>query len=248
MRSRLVFVPVLSEAPIALEDLTKQGRACTNHNTPQAYQRCSNGGVNYTRDCMLNKFSKYLIIVSLALIVFGCGSGSPTPPVVQPSLIVYQYGDSITRQAGTILLDYLPAGSTANNMGLDGQKASDATNGRYGSMPVLEQGKVYTFSWGVNEALNGFTDSEYELPMNHVFNACKGFKCVIEAPWLMVNPQNNAPEAVVRYRAILKRLGVQYNIPVIFEDSQEHIGDGIHPNEAHARIRAKLLADAILKL
>jgi hypothetical protein len=197
---------------------------------------------------VLDKFSKFLIVISLALIIFGCGSGAPNAAPVQEPVVVYQYGDSITRQAGTTLLDYLPVGSTVVNMGLDGQKASDATNGRYGSMPIFEKDKIYTFSWGVNEALNGFSDLDYELPMNYVFNACKGYKCVIEAPWLMLNPQNNAPDAVIRYRAILKRLGAQYNIPVVFEDSQEHIGEGIHLTEAHMRIRAGLLAAEILKL
>ena len=120
------------------------------------------GGTNFTN--MLDKFSKLLIVVSLILIIFGCNEGSTNNEIVQTPLVVYQLGDSITRQSNQTLLEYLPQGSIVYNLGLDGQKASDATNNRYGSLPVFEQGKVYTFSWGVNEALNGFSDLEYELP------------------------------------------------------------------------------------
>lgn len=187
-------------------------------------------------------FNLALLAACFMFALAGCGSGSQNPVRVE------QRGDSITMEAKQILADYLPAGSEVINLALDGQKASDSISGWYGSMPVFRTDTVYTFSWGVNEALNSYSDLDYSQSMEYVFKACQGFKCVIEAPWLMTSPRADSPNTVIRYREILRKHGIKYNVPVVFEDNQEHVGDGIHFREPHMRLRAQLLADAILKL
>ena len=186
---------------------------------------------------------KYLhtLIISLSIILAGCGS-SNTPEVIANSkpVRVEQRGDSITNQAGQILADYLPAGSDVINLGVDATIAQET------NIPVFQLGTIYTFSYGANECMRNISPESYRLSLNDILHRGRGFALVLEAPWRILASQCNPN--IELYRDVVVNLGKQYNVPVVIENDQSHIGDELHIPEAHTRARAQLLAAAILKL
>lgn len=174
------------------------------------------------------------------LFLAGCGSGASAPIPDKP-VRVEQRGDSITHQAGQMLADYLPVGSTVINLGVDGAMARDIT------VPAFQSGTVYTFSYGTNECLGGVSPDDYRATLNHILNAGRGYSVVLEAPWRVVDPRCNP--TIEQYRQVVVDLGKQYSVPVVIEDDQTFNAiDGIHIPESHMRSRAQLLAEAIKAL
>jgi hypothetical protein len=178
-----------------------------------------------------------LLVACFLYVLTGCGGGaaSPIPPVR-----VEQRGDSITHQAGQMLADYLPTDSVVINMGVDGAMARDI------GTPAFRADTVHTFSYGVNECIGAVSPESYRETLNHLLAAGQGYKIVLEAPWRVVDPRCNP--TIDQYRAVVVELGVRYGVPVVIEDDQTHIGEGLHLPESHMRTRAQLLAAAILKL
>jgi GDSL-like Lipase/Acylhydrolase family len=197
------------------------------------------------------KLYRLRITIFIAMILIACAADVgiyPEPVTATPVHVVY-YGDSLVHQSGGRLQKLLPVGSTVDNRGLDGQMAWHAIGGSYGSIDY-NQNKIYVIAWGTNEALQGIADAQYRGDINHILVQLKGKKVVIESPPLLTNPQNDAPTTVVRFRAILRELGVTHAVPVVDSVLRQDTwdGGGIHPSSEHYDERAKALAAAILKL
>ena len=182
-------------------------------------------------------FNWALLAACFLYVLVGCGAGAPSP---DKPVRVEQRGDSITHQAGQMLADYLPTGSEVINMGVDGSMARDI------GTPAFRADTVHTFSYGVNECIGAVSPESYRATLNHILTAGRGYLIVLEAPWRVVDPRCNP--AIDLYRAVVVELGKLYGVPVVIEDDQTHIGEGIHLTESHMRVRAQLLAAAILKL
>jgi hypothetical protein len=153
---------------------------------------------------------------------------------------VEMYGDSITHQAGQTIEEFLPC-YTVTNHGSDGTMAYQMP------IPPWDKETVYTVSYGTNECLNSVSIESYRLSLNHILNAGRGQRIVLEAPWLVVDPRCNPN--IDQYRAVVVDLGKLYGVPVaVLNVNQDHIGEGIHLTQAHMRERARLLAAEVLKL
>ena len=197
----------------------------------------------------------FIICVFAALALLGCG-GSDLPTAHIAPVRVEMRGDSITAAAmeesapGTPLIaKYLPAASEPVNLGLGGQRAWDSVVGRYGSLPsVWRADTVYTFSWGANECLQGLEVEWFKAQLNHILWVSAGYKRVIEAPWRMQNNTSDCNARIDLFRKAAVDIAAQYNVPVVIEDAQDNIGEGVHLTQDHMNRRAKLLADAVLKL
>jgi hypothetical protein len=166
----------------------------------------------------------------------------PEPALLTPlaPCHVKRNGDSITRQAGGDLKEFLP-NCVIDNLGVDGAMARDI------GTPVFESGVTYSFSYGTNECLGAVSPEDYRLTLNHILHTGKGHRIVLEAPWRVVDPRCNP--RIEEYRQTVIDLGKAYNIPVVELDmNQDHIGEGIHLPPSHMRERARLLAAVILKL
>lgn len=181
------------------------------------------------------------LFLALCLLFTACGDG--LQPVITRNAAtcrtVYMYGDSITNQAGQTIEQFIPCYTIVNH-GSDGTMARDMV------MPAWSKEAVYTISYGANECLGAVSPDDYRLSLNHILNAGRGYKIVLEAPWRVVDPRCNP--MIEQYRTVVVELGKQYSVPVVIENTQEHIGEGIHLTQAHMRERAKLLAAQILKL
>lgn len=186
---------------------------------------------------------KLFSILTLVLSLAACG-GSDNPPEMTDPVHVKVSGDSITLQSGNRLIDVgvLPAGSTMENRGNNGQRAQEMIDGTYGSLPELNKAFVYTFSFGTNECLQGKSTSEYLSSMEDILTRYRGYRVVLEAPWRVTSPRCDS--RIDAYREGLRLLGIKYNVPVVIEDSQETT-EGIHLTSKHMDDRARLLATAI---
>lgn len=183
------------------------------------------------------KLAAIFMAVSIILNLQSCSDSQPTVQAPKCST-VHMYGDSITHQAGLTIAEFLPCWSIENN-GVDGTAIWDMP------MPDLNKNHVYTISYGTNECLSEVNVEIYKSTLNHVLVGLSGYKVVVEAPWRVTHPSCRNIED---YRQAAVFLGNKYNIPVVLEQDQTHIGDGIHLPYAHTRERARLLAEAVLKL
>lgn len=180
----------------------------------------------------------FVILLTLA----GCGDGVPNVASSDTAACrtVHMYGDSITHQAGQTIEEFLPCYTVVNH-GSDGTMARDMV------VPVWGKDAVYTISYGVNECLGNVSPESYRLSLNHILNAGRGQRIVLEAPWRVVDPR--CSDNIEQYRQVVVDLGKVYGIPVAELDmNQDHIGEGIHLTQSHMRERARLLAAEILKL
>jgi hypothetical protein len=196
---------------------------------------------------------KLLTILTLSLAACSGGGSTPTPEAKKP-VRVERRGDSITQQAGDDLYKFVAAGSTVINMGLAGATAAGTAQETYGFMPLpLDANTYYTFSFGTNECLNNLGTAFLESNLNHIIVQLKGYRTVIEAPWLVVNP---ACSGIESYRQVVVGLVAKYkalpgyNITRPELDMRlDHDGiAGIHLLSDHMEWRASLLADAIYTL
>jgi hypothetical protein len=197
---------------------------------------------------------KLLAILALSLAACsGGGSSTPTPEAKKP-IRVERRGDSITQQAGDDLYKFVAAGSTVVNMGLAGATAAGTAQGTDGFMPSpLDANTYYTCSFGTNECLNNLGTTFLESNLNHIIVQLKGYRTVIEAPWLVVNPACHGIEA---YRQVIVDLVAKYQampgyniIRPELDMRLDHDGvAGIHLLSDHMEWRASLLADAIYTL
>jgi hypothetical protein len=187
------------------------------------------------------KIYRLHIALFTAMILIACAAdvGIYPDPVPLNNHILKRHGDSITHQAGDDIKEFLPSW-LVENRGVDGAMAQDI------GTPAFEVGVTYSFSYGTNECLGAVPPENYRLSLNHILNAAKGYRVVLEAPWRVVDPRCNP--RVDEYRQVVVDLGKAYSVPVVIEDNQDHIGEGIHLTQAHMRERARLLAAAILKL
>ena len=181
------------------------------------------------------------LLIIVACMFSGCGSGTPEAPVAPVCRVVHMYGDSITHQAGQAIEEFLPCYTVINH-------GSDGTMAYQMPMPTWDKETVYTISYGTNECLNNVSLDSYRLSLNHILNAGRGYKIVLEAPWLVVDPRCNWQ--VEQYRQIVVDLGKLYNVPVATLDLDQSFNpnDGIHIPPDHMRERANLVAAEILKL
>lgn len=199
-----------------------------------------------------------LYSVLLAIVLSACGSGEQeAPSAVKGPVTVELRGDSITRQSYQYLESYVAPGSTVINLGLDGARASDVESGRYGSMPPSPNPNTYySFSFGTNECLNGFSAEVYQSGLERIIVHMKGYRTIIESPWLI---QYGGPTTcfahIDSYRRATQDLYIKYkstpgyNLIMPEVDMRtDGIGDGIHLDESHSRHRMQLLATALYKL
>jgi hypothetical protein len=199
---------------------------------------------------------KILIFLVIALLS-ACGTGGGEVPVVErprTGVVVHLYGDSVTDGAAPYLSNYLAAGSTVYNYASWGQRAGGAIND---GLPVnRDANHYYTFSWGVNECLNGEGTVYFQNSLEHIIQYMKGYRTVIEAPWhVLYGGIYNCTANIDNYRLVVQNLYHKYKdasgyniaMPEI-ESRTDNIGDGIHLGEEHSRFRMQLLADAIYKL
>lgn len=180
----------------------------------------------------------------LVVLLFACAADYGAYPVTSSDSAscrhVEMYGDSITNQAGQTIEEFLPC-YTVTNHGSDGTMAYQMP------MPAWDKETVYTISYGTNECLGSVSPESYRLSLNHILNAGRGQRIVLEAPWRVVDPRCNWQ--IEAYRQIVVDLGKLYGVPVTALDpNQDHIGEGIHLTQPHMRERARLLAAEILKL
>lgn len=194
------------------------------------------------------------IILSLFLFLSACGGGTsePAPKLTSPIHIIVS-GDSITLQGGNGILSHVlntRPGSTMENRGRNAQRAQEMIDGTYGSLPDLNKEHVYVFSFGTNEFLQGRTVQEYIASMEDMLVRFKGYKVVLEAPWLVVAPGCNCyggGNTIVQFRDGLVALGAKYKVPVApLEYSLENT-DTIHLTGKHMDERAALVAKTILE-
>lgn len=153
---------------------------------------------------------------------------------------IEQRGDSITYFAQQMLKEYLPADATVINLGVGGQRAREIT------IPTFRTDTIYTFSFGTNECLSAVPVAEFRQTIANILELGKGYKIALEAPWLVTHP--SCAPVVNQYRAAIVSLGQQYGVPVSIENTTDHDGGGVHLTQAHMQLRARLLADAILRL
>jgi hypothetical protein len=180
-------------------------------------------------------------VILCLLLLAGCGDGAPTVTSSDTATcrVVHMYGDSITRQAGQTIAQFLPC-YTIINHGVDGSIA------RHMTIPKWDKEAVYTISYGANECLKSISAAEYRLSLNHILNASVGQKIVLEAPWRLVNPA--CSPRIDQYRAVVLELAELYNVPVAELDmNRDHDKWGIHLLLPHTTHRAKLLAAEIIK-
>lgn len=186
-------------------------------------------------------------LTSIAAITQGCGSSeAPVVPAPTKKRKLVMYGDSITNQAGQIIEQFLP-GWEVVNLGVDASILADVIK----PMMVFDPDTVYSFSYGANECLGQrISVEDYWSSWNHVASQAKAggrnIKVVFEAPWLLLDPRCNP--YIEAYRAEVLRVGKAYGIPVVIENNQDHIGEGIHLTQAHMTARAALLAAEVLKI
>jgi hypothetical protein len=202
-----------------------------------------------------------LFLTSLPVtLLAGCDSGVGVPVVpvvvVRRPVRVEQRGDSITHQSGDYLWQALPAGSFVVNYGLDGQQASDAVAGIYGTLPTtLDKDTFYTFSWGANECLQGSGPEVFKSNLQHIITQMRGYRTILEAPWSLTNQSSACSDHIQEYRQVIVDLvrtyqgipGYNIGMPVL-DTNQDNIGEGIHLGADHSKLRMKLMADAIYKL
>lgn len=181
------------------------------------------------------------VILLVALLTACSDSDEPTG---LNAVHVKASGDSITLQSGNRLIDsgVLAPGSTMENRGHNGQRAQEMIDGTYGNLPEKNMDFVYTFSFGVNECMQGKSTSEYIGSMEDILTRYRGYLVVLEAPWRVTNP--NCSDRIDDYREKLQLLGIKYNVSVVIEDSQETT-ESIHLTSKHMNDRARLLATTI---
>jgi hypothetical protein len=186
------------------------------------------------------------LIASVCVALFACGSGTSGPIAVELR------GDSITQAAKGILADHLP-NSKVTNLGLGGQKAGDMLAGTYGSMPnTRSYDTVYAFSFGANECIRNTPLAEYKKNIDAVVVAMKGYKTVLEAPWLITTDENGCNLKAPAFRQAVVDTVAKYSaysdyritMPAL-DYYQEPNGDIIHPGIEHLHKRAQLMAEAI---
>lgn len=181
----------------------------------------------------------FLILILATVLLTSCSDGITTPPPPVTCRKVEMFGDSITRQAGQIITQFLPCYTVINH-------GADGTMVRHMRHPVWDDETIYTISYGANECLRGVSVSDYRLALNHVLNESKGKKVILEAPWQLVNPLCSS--RIDQFREVVVGLSKKYDVPVVELDmNRDHDGAGIHLPQSHTTSRAKLLATEILK-
>lgn len=187
---------------------------------------------------MIKQAIAYLFIALVAILLIACNDGTSTVTSSDTATCrtVHMYGDSITHQAGQTIEEFLPCYSVINH-GADGTMARDMP------MPVWDKEAIYTISHGVNECLGNVSPESYRLSLNHILNAGKGQRIVLEAPWRVVDPR--CSDNIEQYRQVVVDLGRFYGVPVAIENNQDHIGEGIHLTQNHMRARAEVVANLI---
>ena len=178
---------------------------------------------------------KYHIAILAAALLISCGDTEPVKTATPCH--VKMYGDSITHQAGQTINQFL-LGCTVENLGVDASILDDVLE----PIMYLDKALIYTFSYGANECIGGRKSvSEFTSSLNHLAVQSIGHRVIIEAPWNLTHPACDAKS----YRQAALDVGAKFNMPVVIEDSREHIGDDVHIPYSHTFVRAKALADAI---
>jgi hypothetical protein len=195
---------------------------------------------------------KLFFIGLLVSILTACGGGTPEPVVTKRAIHVVLLGDSVTRQSGDTLLKHLPPGSSLDNRGLDGARASDFLTGRYGNLPLPWNPEfVYVVSFGANECLGGqpvsdLVDATKAIVEHGRAAGAKNF--VIEAPWRVLHGINQCNVRIAQFREEVIKMAAAIGVPFALEFDTESIGDAVHITQRHNEIRAAELSRAIFTL
>ena len=182
------------------------------------------------------------ILICASVVLFGCGSGSGSAPestVVKAAI----FGDSLTNQSNTTIMQFLPTGSELIIFGVDGHTAFDAFIG-YGGAETYESKLARVPSdycvilgYGTNEAIQNIPPVRYSEDIARLIGMAKiAHRCVILDAPVFIRPISE------EYIAVLYNFG----IPV---SSKPYVGlrDGIHPDSLGYVDRARELASVLIK-
>jgi hypothetical protein len=223
---------------------------------------------NYRQAVCIDLVSVLFLIGALVMLLVACSPGTTAPPVARNGKL---YGDSIMRAFPVAeMMMYLPAGSSAGNVGVDGQTLRQAELGEY-----AQSGKSFATdmaaatgvdsidyvvaAWGTNDANRDRMPPEvFVQTLARMRASAPGKVFIVETAGPISVPEP-AQSLVAEYTRLTKEAAVKNNwfvcdtaaeVVRLFPGWFADVGiklDGLHPSGSIQSAKAVVLAKCILE-